>query len=361
MKTTEKMYAAALQRIASLGAVRIRRLTDYFGSFAAVWQADESALRESRGVGPKQLERLVQERKEIDPETEYQRIDHFGADILTYRDESYPRLLAESTHAPAVLMYRGVWPSEERRLAIIGTRKPSPYGQNVCRQFARELAQNGVTIVSGGARGIDSISHRESLEYSAPICVLGCGLDVTYPPENARLFAAIAERGVLVSEYALGTKPLGRQFPARNRIISGLSRGILVIEASRKSGTLITADFALEEGRDVFAVPGSIFSDTSEGTHHLLRQGAIFAAAPQDVLEEYHWGIRTEKSESQTELSPEEELIYRCCRLDETVTADEIIAQSTLSPAKVNYVLLQLEIKGVIKNTGNQRYMAIVG
>lgn len=357
----EKMYAAALQKISSLGAVRIRRLVDYFGSFVAVWQANINDIRDSRVLGPKQLERLTHERNEIDPENVYSHILKFGGDILTYRDESYPRLLAESTQSPAVLMYRGTWPSEDRRLAIIGTRKPSAYGQNVCRQFAMELARHGVTIVSGGARGIDSISHRESMAYSAPICVLGCGLDVVYPPENRQLFEKISEYGVLVSEYALGTRPLGRQFPARNRIISGLSRGVLVVEASRKSGTLITADFALEEGRDVFAVPGSIFSDTSEGTHHLLRQGAIFAASPQDVLDEYQWGQATDQSASQSTLTPEEELVYRCCRLDETVSMEEIIEQSTLTPTKVNYVLLQLEIKGVIRNTGNQRYMAVVG
>lgn len=356
----EKMYAAALQKVASLGAVRIRRLTEYFGTFAVAWQADSAALRDSRILGPKQIERLLAERREIDPESEYERICRFGADILTYRDSSYPTLLAESTNGPAVLMYRGTWPSEERRLAIIGTRKPSPYGQNVCRLFAAELARHGVTVVSGGARGIDSISHRESLEYSAPICVLGCGLDVTYPPENKALFDEISERGVLVSEYALGTRPLGRQFPARNRIISGLSRGVLVIEASRKSGTLITADFALEEGRDVFAVPGSIFSSTSEGTHHLLRQGAIFAATPQDILDEYDWETIREETRVTSERTPEEELVYRCCRLEDSVTVDEIIERSTLPPAKVNYVLLQLEMKGVVKNIGNQRYMAIV-
>lgn len=357
---TEKMYAAALQKIASLGAVRIRRLAEHFGTFAAAWQADSVALRDSRILGPKQLERLLTERREINPEREYERIRQFGAEIMTYRDSSYPVLLAESTNAPAVLMYCGTWPSEERRLAIIGTRKPSPYGQNVCRLFASTLARHGVTIVSGGARGIDSIGHRESLEHSAPICVLGCGLDVTYPPENKALFESICARGVLVSEYALGTRPLGRQFPARNRIISGLSRGVLVVEASRKSGTLITADFALEEGRDVFAVPGSIFSDTSEGTHHLLRQGAIFAASPEDILHEYGWETEREDTSTSVVRSPEEELVYRCCRLDESVTTDEIIEQSTLSPAKVNYVLLQLEMKGVVKNIGNQRYMAVV-
>ncbi len=360
----EHMYAAGLQKIASLGAVRIRKLVDHFGSFEAAWKASAEDIKAMNLFGPKQLSTFLSGKRKIEPEAEYEKIRKNNINILTYRDSDYPYLLSSCVNAPAVLSYKGVWPAMEKTIAIVGSRKVTPYGQNVCRHFATELAKQEVVIVSGGARGIDSISHQACLEYMPTICVLACGLDITYPPENKKLFQRISENGVLVTEYSLGTKPLGRQFPARNRIISGLSRGVLVVEAAQRSGSLITADFALEEGRDVFAVPGSVFSKMSEGTHHLIRQGAIFAASPEDVLNEYGWlPNETMKSDSSThkiDLSAEEELVFRCCCLEDAVDIDTIIIRSAMNPVKVNYLLLQLEIKGLIKNVGNQQYIAVV-
>lgn len=356
----EQIYAAALQKAASLGAMRIRALADHFGSFEAVWRASVDELKSTNVLGTRQLEIFLASKKEIDPEIEFEKLQRAGVKILTYRDEFYPPLLAECANPPAVLSYRGKWFNSEKTLAIVGSRKPTPYGINACRYFAEALASQGVVIVSGGARGIDSVGHEAALNRSRTIAVLACGLDVVYPPENKKLFDEIAEKGLLISEYALGTRPLGRQFPARNRIISGLSRGVLVVEAAQRSGTLITADFALEEGRDVFAIPGSVFSEMSKGTHHLLRQGAIFAGVPDDILREYDWGeALVESTSKRPTLSPEEELVLKFCKLESAVDIDTIIAQSAYTPAQVNYLLLQLELKGLIKNIGNQRYMEV--
>ncbi|MCI5837454.1 MAG: DNA-processing protein DprA [Veillonellaceae bacterium] len=357
----EEVYAAGLQKAASLGAVRIRRLAEHFGTFRAIWEASADELRAAQILGPKQLEKFLAARREIRPEEEYEKNCRLGIRFLTYRDAAYPQELRECHNAPAILAYRGNWPPAERRLAMVGSRKPTAYGVNASQWFAAELAAQGVVIVSGGARGIDSVCHEAALQRGTTVCVLACGLDIAYPPENRRLFDRIAEQGVLLTEYALGTKPLGRQFPARNRIISGLSRGVLVMEAACKSGSLITADFALEEGRDVFALPGSIFSKQSGGTNRLLRQGAIPLTEPQDVLLEYGWDTGVaEQEEEVLALTAEEELVYRCCRLEEAVDVDTIILHSTYDPVKVNFILLQLELKGIVKNIGNQQYVAVV-
>ncbi len=356
----EQVYAYALQKVASVGAIRTRRLVEYFGSFETVWKASAKEILQSRTMGPKQAEKMLATRAEIDPEREYERNQKLGVEIVTYWDEHYPPLLKECKHAPAALVYRGVWPTWEKTLAVVGARKCSPYGTNVCREIVGELARQQVQIISGGARGIDSVAHRAALGQAPTIAVLACGLDIVYPPENKELFEQITATGVLISEYALGTPPLGRQFPARNRIISGLSRGVLVVEAAAKSGSLITADFALEDGRDVFAVPGNIFSSQSQGTNHLLRQGAIVVTKAEDILMEYGWSPAEEKEASRNiNLTAEQELVYRCCSMEDSVDLESIILRTTFSLQKVTHILLQLELQGLIQNIGNQHYIAI--
>lgn len=358
----EEIYAAALQKTAYVGAVKLRQLIRFFGSFEAIWQASEKALLASHTLGPKSFAGFLAQRKMIEPEKIWEANQKWGVSLLTFQDGDFPKRLQNDPHAPAILAYRGTWREPEKAIAIVGSRKPTPYGINAARLFAGELSKAGVAIISGGARGIDSTSHRATLPDGYTICVLACGLDIPYPPENKSLFDEIAQHGVVISEYALGTKPLGRQFPARNRIISGLSDGVLVIEAAKRSGTLITADFALEAGRDVFAVPGSIFSPMSVGTHHLLRQGAALAAEPNDILREYNW-LDTERevgSVTGPDLTPTEELVYRCCQLEKTVDMDTIILRSALHPTEANYILLQLELKGLIQQCGNQKYMAMI-
>lgn len=360
LKSMEHVYAAGLQRIKNFGAVRVRSLVEFFGSFEGVWKASEMDLKAASLLGPKQIHSFLEERRNYCPEKEFEMLEKMGGYLITFKDTEYPLSLATCCNAPAILACKGKGKFKEKSIAIVGTRKPTPYGINACKLFSDEIAKQGVTLVSGGARGIDSIVHQSGIEFSDTIAVLACGLDITYPPENKKMFNKIEENGLLVTEYPLGTKPLGRQFPARNRIISGLSKAVVVIEAAKRSGTLITADFALEEGRDVFAVPGSIFSEMSEGTHHLIRQGALFAATPQDVLVEYDWlDEYASSTKSNLELTSEEMLVLKYCKLDSATDVDSIIEKSMLHPTRVNYTLLQLEFKGIIRNVGNQRYIAI--
>lgn len=223
----------------------------------------------------------------------------------TWEDSDYPPLLAETSNPPAVLFYCGALPCWERTVAIVGSRKATAYGIETAHQLAKELSAAGITIVSGGARGIDSASHTGAMEGGAPtVVVLACGLDRVYPPENRNLFHQVVERGgTMISEYPPGTPPLGRQFPARNRIIAGMSRGTLVVEAAERSGSLITSDFALEEGRDVFSVPGSIWLPSCKGTNQLIRNGAICCTSADDILSEYGWKEEENKNLKKVSLS----------------------------------------------------------
>lgn len=256
-------------------------------------------------------------------------------------------------------------PDNEKLIAIVGSRKATAYGVQTAGRFAKGLAEEGVTIVSGGARGIDSASHEGALEGKAPtIVVAAFGLDRVYPPENRNLFHKIVEEGgAIISEYPLGTPPLGRQFPARNRIIAGMCRGVIVVEAAERSGSLITSDFALEEGRDVFSVPGSIYIPSCKGTNQLIRNGAICCTSYKDVLSEYGWEKQEEKAEAgkpgMEVLTLEEEMVYKFCCTENEVQAEDILQQSGLSVVKLTMLLLRLQLKGYIKETGPGRYITV--
>lgn len=358
------IYAAALPGVKGLGAKKLRALIEYFGTARAVWETDVADLGASGILTPKNVTEFSAYRRETSPEETAEAMTRAGIGALTWKEEGYPPLLAATTNPPAVLFYRGAVPSFEKTVAIVGARKATAYGVNAARHIAEGLAKEGVTIVSGGARGIDTIAHEGCLAGGAPtVAVMACGLDITYPAENKNLFAKIcAAGGSIVSEYPPGTAPLGRQFPARNRIIAGMSRGVLVTEAAIRSGSLITSDFALEEGRDVFSVPGSIWSVMSRGTNHLIRSGAICCTSPEDILTEYGW-IETEEKEKKKEaalesLSLEEEMVYRYCTAGEAVSSEEILEQSGLSVPRLTMTLLSLTIKGYIKEAGAGLYSA---
>lgn len=226
--------------------------------------------------------------KNFDPEKEIEACEKRGVRLLTWFDEDYPRLLKEIYDPPLVLYMRGSFEkTDEAALAIVGTRHPSLYGLEQAKRFSRELAQAGLTIISGFAKGIDQAAHEAAVEvsYGRTIAVLGCGIDVDYPRGSGKLFQKIAERGAVISDYPLGTQPRAENFPKRNRIISGLSLGVLVIEAAMRSGSLITAHEAADYGREVFALPGPVDRPTSGGAHHLIKEGAALAETPFDVLE----------------------------------------------------------------------------
>ncbi len=355
------IYAASLPGCPGLGAKSIRSLISAFGSAEEVWKASDEMIRKAHLLSPKAESSFLSYRAKTSPEEIEENLYRLEIRCCTWEDENYPPLLSETSNPPAVLFYKGQPPVWEKTIAVVGMRKATPYGTETASRISRDLAKAGVTVVSGGARGIDSASHEGALAGQTPtVVVLACGLDKVYPPENKNLFQkVICTGGTLISEYPPGTPPLGRQFPARNRIIAGMSRSILVVEAAERSGALITSDFALEEGRDVFAVPGNIWLPSSKGTNQLIRNGAFCCTSAKDILSEYNWLSEetTAKESTYQELTLEEEVVYRFCCIGDEVTTEEILVQSGMAVAKISTLLLQLQLKGYIKETGPGRFV----
>jgi DNA processing protein len=285
---TDKLAWMALRGISGIGPVLFHRLVQAFGSPAQVFQTPFTELRVLRGVSEALAQSILGFRSWDRVEEHLSRLKAFGAEILTLDDPGYPVRLLEIPFPPPLIFVKGeIKPEDGQALAIVGTRNASYYGKKVCRSLAKELARRGVTIVSGLARGIDTVAHQGALEGGGrTLAVLGCGLDVVYPPENLELYGRIQESGALISEYSLGTRPEAHNFPRRNRIISGLALGVLVVEAGVKSGTQITAQCALEQNREVMAVPGPINSPTSAGPHRLIQHGAKLVQDVDDILAE---------------------------------------------------------------------------
>jgi DNA processing protein len=281
----ERACWVAFNRVPGIGVVRFRQLLDRFGSLAAAWAAPRHELALA-GLDRRALDALNALRSTLDPGRELDRVRRLKADVVTWRDAAYPRLLAEIADPPPVLYVRGRL-EDAQALAMVGTRRATIYGRDIAERLAADLARAGLTIVSGLARGIDTHAHRGALQGGGrTIAVLGHGIDTCYPPENRRLAEEIVERGALLSDYPVGTGPAGENFPPRNRIISGLSAGVLVVEAGEHSGALITSRYAAEQGRDAFAVPGPITSAASRGCHQLIQEGAKLVTSPEDVLQE---------------------------------------------------------------------------
>ena len=364
----EAFYVAALLSASGLSPAVARRLIARLGSAAAAWRASGEELAPVLSDAPRQALLTLRQKTPELPEKIAAACEVKGIAVCTMEDETYPALLREIFQPPLVLFYRGTLLPEASRLAMVGARRASTYGKHVAEEMASILAQHGVTVVSGAARGIDTASHRGALTAGRTVAVLGCGLDVVYPPENGRLLAEIAERGAVISEYPPGTRPLAAFFPARNRIISGLSRGTIVVEAAERSGSLITAELALSEGRDVFAVPGSIYSDTSRGCHRLIQQGAKLVTDAVDVLVEYDPGQplsadgKTGDAPPQGNLSPEEKAVYDVLALDAALTLDEIIYRLHGRPdvSNVAFLLLQMELAGWVEADENRAYSRTV-
>ncbi len=281
-------YWAALNMVQGLESLKVKALIDAFGSARAVLQAPASELRGAARLSPAVARRITDWESAIDPDGELERAYAAGLSILCIEDEQYPRYLREVHDPPIVLYVRGTLaPQDDRAVAIVGTRRPSYYGTSTTERLAGDLARRGLTVVSGLARGIDSAAHRGALAAGGrTIAVLGCGADVVYPPENGHLMKEVAASGAVITEFPMGFKPERRNFPRRNRIISGMSFGTVVVEAAARSGSLITARLALEEGREVFAVPGKVDSPVSSGTNSLIKQGARLIETADDVLEE---------------------------------------------------------------------------
>ncbi len=295
----DKRYWVGFNLVRGIGAVRLQALIDHFGDAASAWQGDAGELR-AAGLGSKVVERLLELRSTLDLDKLWERILAQGIRILTWHDQAYPQHLKEIEQPPPVLYVRGeLLPEDDFAVAIVGTRRVSPYGRQVTEELAAFLGANGITVVSGLARGVDAIAHAAALRAGGrTVAVLGSGVDRIYPPENRALAEQIIARGAVISDYPVGTAPESTNFPPRNRIISGLSLAVVVIEAGETSGALITAEFAAEQGREVFAVPGQ-HPGSAKQRHEQVdpeRRIAFVDASGPDAGSEPHARQRNKKS-----------------------------------------------------------------
>jgi DNA processing protein len=356
----ERAAWVAFNRAPGVGVVRFRRLLDRFGTLSDAWRASSVALAEA-GLDRRSVEGVVQLQGTLDPERELARVRAAGLAVVTWRDEAYPELLGAIPDPPPVLYVRGsLAPHDGGAVAMVGTRRATVYGRDVAERLARDLAQHGITIVSGLAKGIDTHAHRGALAGGGrTIAVLAHGLDTLYPPENRRLAAEMVERGALVSDYPLGTGPLAENFPPRNRIISGLAAGVIVVEADHRSGALITSKFALEQGRDVFAVPGPINAPSSRGCNRLIQDGARLIASAEDVLLELNPHLvapRAAPAPTQLTLEDGHPLVAALRELGQAAHVDELARSLGLPIAEVTGGLALLELTGQVRHAGVMRY-----
>jgi DNA processing protein len=356
-----RMYWVGFNMVKGIGSVRFKMLLDAFGDPEAAWNASPEALLEV-GLSRKVVESFQRVRKDVSLEQVSDRLNSLSVQVITWEDDTYPRHLKEIDQPPPVIYLRGnLLPEDEWAVAVVGTRKVTAYGRQVTEEVASALARNGVTIVSGLARGVDSIAHQAALNAGGrTLAVLGNGVDRVYPPENRKLATQIMEHGALVSDYALGTPPDGVNFPPRNRIISGLSMATIVVEAGDTSGALITASFAVEQGRDVFAVPGNINAPQSRGTNRLIRDGAQPLLNPQDVLEALNLTMATEYQAVRVALpsDPVESKLYQLLS-HEPKHVDEIRAQANMPIETVSATLVMMELKGMVRQVGGMSYVAV--
>jgi DNA processing protein len=325
-----------------------RGLTDQEARSIYGWSTPKTARR--LGVSSETAVWIRQTLDQADPETAAGRLKADGIEFLTLADKAYPAPLRDIYDPPVTLFIRGSLTGGSDRVAVVGSRRCTAYGRSVALELAEALADSGVTIVSGLARGIDSAAHEGALKRGATIAVLGCGLDVTYPPENRRLAERVAAAGAVLSEYPLGTPPRALNFPARNRIISGLASAVVVVEAARRSGAMITVDFALEQGKEVLVVPGSVRSQASAGCHELLKEGATLVGGPADVLEAIGRGTPSSASAGGTaagKLTPGERALLELVEYDQT-HIDAIIVSAARAADEVLSGLSILEINGFV-------------
>lgn len=355
----EKAYWIALNKVAGIGAVRMAALLAHCGSAEAAWRASIHELKAS-GIDRRTLENLLQARRELNLETEWERVLKAGVQVLTLHDDEYPENLRQIDAPPPLIYVRGtLQPNDSWAIGIVGTRRASVYGREVAHSLSRDLAANGITVVSGLALGVDTVAHKSTLANKGrTIAVLGSGVDQIYPPENRGLARSIAENGAVVSEYALGTRPDASNFPPRNRIISGLSRGVVIVEAGERSGALITAQFAAEQGRDVYAVPGSILHPGSTGCNTLIQQGAIPLLNVNDILN--HLNIEQIRNQQAARAvipaDPQEAALLRHIN-HEPLHLDELVRQSTLPAPQVAGLLTMMELKGLVRQVGSLSYV----
>lgn len=342
-----------------VGIKRIQMLLKQFSTVEGIYHASESELLAVEGIGKQCVEGLLQEKKRF--QRKYQKLNERGITFLIKEDAAYPDKLKILTDAPYSLYVRGELPTKEKHcIAIVGARDCSTYGREMAKWFGRELSRAGIQVLSGMARGIDGYAHVGAVEIGAPTyAVLGSGIDVCYPTEHRWLYEKMVESGGIISEYGMGVKPLAGQFPMRNRIISALCDGILVIEAKNRSGSLITVDFGLEQGKDIFAVPGRIGDTNSYGCNRLIKLGACLVQEPKDILENYHFYDNSFSKESKKNnymLETKEKIVYANLSYNPK-HVNEIVIDTKISLNEVMECLISLELKGYIKQTMKNFYI----
>lgn len=352
-------YWIGFNKVRGIGPARLRALMDAFGSVEAAWTAAPDALRDV-GLDRRSIQNLVELRGKLDLAAELSRVQKAGISLLTWDDPRYPTRLKAINDPPPLLYILGdLRPEDDYGVAVVGTRSISNYGREAARSLAGDLASAGITVISGLARGVDAVAHRAALDAGGrSIAVLGSGVDVIYPWENRQLAADLAANGAVISEYPLGTQPEANNFPPRNRIVSGLSRGVVVVEAGEVSGALITARFAADQGRDVFAVPGSIFARNSAGVNRLIRDGAIPVTSVNDILEALNLTQVEAHVEAQMlfPTDPTEAVLFEQLA-DDPVHADEISRATGLPIATVTGTLALMELKGLVHSAGGMTYV----
>jgi DNA processing protein len=368
-------FWVALTRIEGLGIRGCHKLIEYFGSPQAAYMASLTEL-ESCGVPARVAQAIFAQSCLKEGEKEIEAAAKADCQLVSFDSDDYPPLLKQIPDAPLFLYVRGdVKVLSQYAVAMVGTRRPSAYGSSVAHRLAHDLAQRQLVVVSGLARGVDSASHRGALEaHGKTVAVLGSGIDVIYPRENKSLAEEVAKSGAMISEFPLRTGPTPENFPIRNRIISGLSLGVVVVEAAEYSGSLITARLALEQNREVFAVPGNITSAQSFGPNHLIKQGAKLVDQWMDVIEEFPAEVRMAlmppaevferepigqeaASLFQASLTPEQKAVFEVLRADQTTFVDEIVTAANVPHPRVLAALLELEMNGLIRQLPGKNFI----
>lgn len=356
-----KRYWVGFNLVKGIGAVRFQALLDAFGDAQKAWEASPQALQ-SAGLSAKIIENLLKVRSQENLDKVWEQIIAKNIQVVTWLDETYPKRLKEIDQPPPVLYVSGeIKPEDECAVAIVGTRRVTPYGRQITEEITSILARHRVTIISGLARGVDAIAHQTAINSGGrTLAVLGSGVDRIYPPDNRRLAERLITQGALISDYPLNTAPEASNFPPRNRIISGLAMTVIIIEAGLDSGAMITASFAADQGREVFAVPGNITAPQSQGTNRLIRDGARPLLSAQDILETLNLDNIQEQQAARVILpadATEAQLLHVIGQ--EPVHVDEIRSQTGLPIEKVSAALAMMELKGMVRQVGGMNYIAV--
>ncbi|HMJ91909.1 MAG TPA: DNA-processing protein DprA [Candidatus Acidoferrum sp.] len=364
---TSREALVALNMIEHVGPVRLRQLMEHFGDATAILRASRNQLLAVRSIGPEVAETIANWEKDVDLTGEMKRVEEYGCSIVTQEDETYPELLRQIYDPPILLYVKGeLRNSDKNGVAIVGSRQTTHYGIEVARKFGYQLGYVGVTVVSGGARGIDTAAHQGTLSAKGrTICVLGTGLNIVFPSENAELFERIASSGAVVTQYPFNRNADKQSFAIRNRVVAGMTLGTVVVEANLTSGALITSNFANEYGRQVFAVPGRIDSPRSKGCHELIKKGAKLCEGVEDILSEFEYLFPTSNrppTPNETgvlptiSLSENEQRAYDALS-NEPVGMDDVIRNSGLPSSAVSVALLSLEMKRIVRQLPGKRFV----